>query len=64
MKSWSTQAASTQNRPLRTGLAYYISPPSTFANIIDDPLHAFCYILFVPEALVSSKGLQNVGFGV
>jgi len=29
------------------GLAYYISPPSTFANIIDDPLHAFCYILFV-----------------
>ena len=24
------------------GLAYYISPPSDFSNIIEDPLHAFC----------------------
>mmetsp|Transcript_63151 Transcript_63151/g.159842 ORF Transcript_63151/g.159842 Transcript_63151/m.159842 type:complete len:477 (-) Transcript_63151:87-1517(-) len=29
------------------GLAYYISPPSDLANIIHDPFHAFCYILFV-----------------
>jgi len=29
------------------GLAYYISPPSDLANIINDPFHAFCYILFV-----------------
>merc|ERR1719436_2185262 len=29
------------------GLAYYISPPNDFGNIVDDPLHAFCYTLFV-----------------
>ncbi|CAE8625647.1 unnamed protein product [Polarella glacialis] len=29
------------------GLAYYISPPADWANIMQDPLHAFCYILFV-----------------
>jgi len=29
------------------GIAYYISPPMDFANIVDDPLHAFCYTLFV-----------------
>merc|ERR1712224_366665 len=27
------------------GIAYYISPPMDFANIVDDPLHAFCYTL-------------------
>jgi len=29
------------------GLAYYISPPNDMSNILEDPLHAFCYILFV-----------------
>jgi len=29
------------------GLAYYISPPIDFNNIVNDPFHAFCYILFV-----------------
>eukprot|EP00929_Paragymnodinium_shiwhaense_P014453 TRINITY_DN122363_c0_g1_i1.p1 TRINITY_DN122363_c0_g1~~TRINITY_DN122363_c0_g1_i1.p1 ORF type:complete len:475 (+),score=85.51 TRINITY_DN122363_c0_g1_i1:52-1476(+) len=29
------------------GLAYYISPPTEFANIVEDPIHAFCYISFV-----------------
>lgn len=29
------------------GLAYYISPPIDFMNLVTDPLHAFCYILFV-----------------
>merc|ERR1719373_361373 len=29
------------------GLAYYISPPNDLANIVNDPFHAFCYILFV-----------------
>jgi len=29
------------------GLAYYISPPTDFSNIVADPVHAFCYILFV-----------------
>ena len=31
------------------GLAYYISPPRDFSNFVEDPLHAFCYILFVPS---------------
>lgn len=29
------------------GLAYYISPPTSFADIWVDPIHAFCYICFV-----------------
>lgn len=29
------------------GLAYYISPPSSLTDIIDDPMHTFCYITFV-----------------
>lgn len=29
------------------GLAYYISPPSSLPDIIDDPFHTFCYITFV-----------------
>lgn len=29
------------------GLAYYISPPNSFADIVDDPLHALIYITFV-----------------
>merc|ERR1719359_1487804 len=29
------------------GLAYYLSPPSDFSNIVQDPVHAFCYIVFV-----------------
>eukprot|EP00070_Physeter_catodon_P015684 XP_023973837.2 protein transport protein Sec61 subunit alpha-like [Physeter catodon] len=29
------------------GLAYYISPPGSFADILDDPLHSFVYITFV-----------------
>eukprot|EP00913_Durusdinium_trenchii_P028605 g26828.t1 len=33
--------------PSCAGLAYYISPPNDFSNIVEDPLHAFCYILFV-----------------
>merc|ERR1712032_146105 len=29
------------------GLAYYISPPHTFGNILEDPLHAVIYVSFV-----------------
>merc|ERR1712178_125644 len=29
------------------GLAYYISPPHSLANIWEDPLHAFVYVSFV-----------------
>merc|ERR1739845_139280 len=29
------------------GLAYYISPPTTFSSIWEDPLHALTYVAFV-----------------
>jgi len=29
------------------GISYYISPPSSFMNIWDDPIHAFFYMAFV-----------------
>lgn len=29
------------------GLAYYISPPRTFAEIAKDPIHALIYVVFV-----------------
>jgi protein transport protein SEC61 subunit alpha len=29
------------------GLAYYLSPPSTFSDIWEDPLHALVYVVFV-----------------
>ena len=29
------------------GLAYYVSPPRSFGEIIGDPLHAFFYIAFI-----------------
>jgi protein transport protein SEC61 subunit alpha len=32
------------------GLAYYISPPLNFADILADPFRAFCYIAFVLTA--------------
>ena len=41
------------------GLAYYISPPSGFSNIMDDPLHAFCYILFVCLGCVINVDKMN-----
>ena len=37
------------------GLAYYISPPRDFSNFMEDPLHAFCYILFVPSPQAKKK---------
>ena len=29
------------------GLCYYLSPPETFAHILEDPLHAMLYIFFM-----------------
>merc|ERR1719305_1820504 len=29
------------------GLAYYISPPTTFSSIWEDPIHALTYVAFV-----------------
>lgn len=32
------------------GLAYYVSPPSNFADIVADPFHAFFYVVFILTA--------------
>lgn len=32
------------------GLAYYISPPTTVAEILKDPVHAVVYITFILTA--------------
>jgi len=29
------------------GLAYYLSPPDSLGNMVNDPLHAIIYILFI-----------------
>lgn len=29
------------------GLCYYLSPPETFSHIIEDPIHAILYIIFM-----------------
>lgn len=43
---WQEVDASGKSVPVG-GLAYYISPPVTLSDIIDDPLHTFIYITFV-----------------
>merc|ERR1711985_147596 len=43
---WQDQEYGGQSIPVG-GLAYYISPPTDISNILEDPLHAFCYISFV-----------------
>ena len=32
---------------LVSGLAYYISPPQTLADLAHDPLHAVLYLIFI-----------------
>lgn len=39
-------AGSAQSYPIG-GLAYYLSPPSSFRNFLYDPLHAIIYVVFV-----------------
>lgn len=29
------------------GIAYYISPPNSFGEVVTDPIHAFAYVVFV-----------------
>merc|ERR1719168_342018 len=45
------------------GLAYYISPPNSFADIWEDPIHALVYVAFVliSCALFSSTWIQVSG---
>merc|ERR1712182_78807 len=37
------------------GIAYYISPPNSFTDIWDDPIHALFYVLFVVISCALSK---------
>merc|ERR1711920_536670 len=43
---WQEVEYSGQSIPVG-GIAYYISPPSSFMDIWDDPIHAFFYMAFV-----------------
>ncbi|KAJ1477408.1 putative Sec61 [Baffinella frigidus] len=42
-------SVSGQMRPVG-GMAYYISPPTSFTEIVGDPLHALLYIIFILSA--------------
>ena len=43
---WKESSLGGQSFPVG-GLVYYISPPNTVLNMINDPLHALTYILFI-----------------
>ena len=43
---WKDADGMSQSLPVG-GLAYYIHPPTSVSNMIDDPIRAFVYILFV-----------------
>jgi len=55
---WQDQEYGGQSIPVG-GLAYYISPPHSLANIWEDPLHALAYVSFVLAscALFSKTGI-------
>jgi len=46
-----------------SGLAYYISPPRTFADLAEDPLHVFIYLVFILStcALFSKTWIEISG---
>jgi len=43
---WQENAAGSQSVPVG-GLAYYVSPPTSLADILDDPFHALFYFAFI-----------------
>jgi len=43
---WKDGAYGSESIPIG-GLAYYMSPPSSLDDVLSDPLHTFCYTLFV-----------------
>ena len=46
--TWATNPHSNQGQSIPVGgIAYYLSPPSSFANVIFDPIHAIVYVAFV-----------------
>jgi preprotein translocase subunit SecY len=46
---WATVEGSGESRPVG-GLAYYVSPPTTLAEILFDPVHAAIYLAFILSA--------------
>jgi protein transport protein SEC61 subunit alpha len=46
---WQEIEGSGQSRPIG-GLAYYVSPPTTLAEILYDPVHAIFYLVFILSA--------------
>ena len=47
---------------LVSGLAYYISPPQTLADLAHDPLHAVLYLIFIlSSCALFSKTWIEVG---
>jgi len=46
---WQEVDGSGQSRPIG-GLAYYVSPPGSFTEIIYDPVHAIFYLTFILSA--------------
>jgi protein transport protein SEC61 subunit alpha len=44
---WKEQKDNPGNSSPVSGLAYYISPPTTFAEIMADPLHVIFYLVFI-----------------
>ena len=46
---WQTDERSGQSNPIG-GLAYYVSPPKTIEDILNDPLHATIYLTFILSA--------------
>jgi len=46
---WQGIEGSSQTVPV-SGLAYYVSPPTSFVDIFSDPLHAIVYLTFILTA--------------
>lgn len=43
---WKSNQVGGQSYPVK-GLAYYLSPPESLGNMVNDPLHGIVYILFI-----------------
>lgn len=43
---WREVSYGGQSLPI-SGLVYYISPPNSLSNLVNDPIHAVTYILFI-----------------
>jgi len=61
---WDEDPSSGQSRPV-AGLAYYISPPNSFTEVLADPFHALFYIVFMLTvcALFAKVWIEVTGTG-